>query len=182
MSSSGAPSGERPEPLCLVAREFRTGRTLRLWQDELATKLYAPFAVGPNVLLVAYYASAELGCFQALRWPMPVRILDLFVEFRCISNGLSTPCGASLLGALAYFGLDGIASTEKQDMRELAMRGGPYTDSERQALLEYCESDAVSLSRLLPAMLPQIDVSRSAAWPLYDRGCSDGISRGSEIY
>jgi DNA polymerase I len=38
-------------------------------------------------LFVAYYASAELGCFKALGWPMPVRILDLFVEFRCHLNG-----------------------------------------------------------------------------------------------
>ena len=30
-----APPGERPDPVCLVAREFRSGRTLRLWQDDL---------------------------------------------------------------------------------------------------------------------------------------------------
>ena len=26
-----APPGERPEPLCMVAREWRSGRTIRLW-------------------------------------------------------------------------------------------------------------------------------------------------------
>src|SRR3954466_13551738 len=31
-----APDGERPEPLCLVARELRSGRELRLWRDQLA--------------------------------------------------------------------------------------------------------------------------------------------------
>ena len=30
-----APAGERPSPICMVAREWRTGRTLRLGQDEL---------------------------------------------------------------------------------------------------------------------------------------------------
>jgi len=30
-----APPGERPIPVCLVAREFRSGRTVRLWQDDL---------------------------------------------------------------------------------------------------------------------------------------------------
>ncbi len=30
------PDGEHPAPICLVARELRTGQTLRLWQDELA--------------------------------------------------------------------------------------------------------------------------------------------------
>ena len=30
-----APAGERPRPVCMVARELRTGRLLRLWRDEL---------------------------------------------------------------------------------------------------------------------------------------------------
>jgi DNA polymerase I len=30
-----APPGERPEPVCLVAREFRSGRVIRLWEHEL---------------------------------------------------------------------------------------------------------------------------------------------------
>ena len=33
---------------------------------------------------------AELGCFLALGWPMPARILDLFAEFRATTNGLRT--------------------------------------------------------------------------------------------
>ena len=69
-----APDGERPEPLCMVAREWRIGRTLRLWQDELARLREAPFAIGPDALFVAYYASAELGCFLALDWPAPARV------------------------------------------------------------------------------------------------------------
>ena len=67
----------------------------------------------PDVLFVAYYASAELGCYRVLGWPMPERVLDLFVEFRARTNGLATPAGNSLLGALAYFGLDSIGADEK---------------------------------------------------------------------
>ena len=37
-----------------------------------------------------------------------MNVLDLFVEFRNLTNGLEKPCGNSLLGALAWFGLDGI--------------------------------------------------------------------------
>ena len=29
------PPGEQPEPICMVAREFRTGRTIRLWAEDL---------------------------------------------------------------------------------------------------------------------------------------------------
>lgn len=156
-----APAGERQIPVCMVAREYRTGHTLRLWADELARHPSPPFSIGPDSLFVAYYASAELGCFLSLRWPMPVRILDLFAEFRCISNGLGTPCGAGLLGALAYFGIDGIDSAEKEGMRQLAMRGGEHTTCEQVALLDYCESDVNALAALLPAMLPRIDLPRA---------------------
>ena len=66
-----------------------------------------PFSTLSHVLFVAYYASAELGCYRVLGWPMPERILDLFTEFRHRTNGLPTPAGATLLGALTFFGLDG---------------------------------------------------------------------------
>ena len=86
------PPGERPELICMVAREFRTGRTMRVWFDELATLNAAPFDTSEAALFVAYYASAELNCFLSLGWAMPLRILDLFTEFRCMTNGNRTDC------------------------------------------------------------------------------------------
>ncbi len=112
-------------------------------------------------VFVAYYASAELGCFLALGWSMPARVLDLYAEFRCLTSGLSVPCGHGLLGALAYHGIDGMATIEKTAMRDLAIRGGPFSAGERQALIDYCESDVVALAKLLPAMVPAIDLPRA---------------------
>jgi DNA polymerase I len=152
------PPGERPKPICSVSREYRSGRTIRLWDDELRAP---PFATGPDVLVVAYYSSAEFGCYQCLGWPLPERILDLFVEFRTLTNGLPTPHGRDLLGALTYFGLDAISAATKATMRSLAMRGGPYTASERLALINYCQSDVDSLAKLLPVMIPGIDLPRA---------------------
>lgn len=43
------------------------------------------------------------------------------MEFRGRTNGLPLPCGAGLLGALAWFGLDGIGAAEKADMRAQAV-------------------------------------------------------------
>src|SRR6516225_7149212 len=108
--------GERPVPVCLVAHELRSGRRVRLFQDQLGSA--PPYAAGPDVLFVAYYASAELGCYRVLGWPMPDRILDLFCEFRCRTNGLATPAGASLVGALAYFGIDHLAATKKHALQQ----------------------------------------------------------------
>ena len=145
----------------MVAKEARTGRVIRLWQEEMFRLAETPFPVGTDTLFVAYYASAEIGCFLALEWPVPLRILDLYAEFRCLTSGLSTLCDKSLLGALTYYGLDGIATAEKSEMRDLAIRGGPFTPNERDALLEYCQSDVEALARLLPVMEPHIDLSRA---------------------
>jgi hypothetical protein len=153
-----ASPGGRPRPHCCVTRDFRSGAVHRQWLTEDSSP---PFPTDSKTLFVAYYASAELGCYLALGWPMPVRILDLFVEFRNATNGLSVPCGNGLLGALAYYGLDALDAAEKEDMRQLALRGGPYTSAEREALLTYCQSDVDSLARLLDAMLPDIDLKRA---------------------
>ena len=155
----GAAPGERPDVRCLVARELKTGRTVRLWRDQLGP--VPPYPTDAGSLFVAYYASAELGCHLALGWPLPEHVLDLYVEFRNRTNGIPTIAGNGLIGALAAHGLDSIGATEKTDMRDLALRGGPYTDQEKLDLINYCESDVDALARLLPAMLPNIDLPRA---------------------
>lgn len=155
-----APAGERPAPICVVAREIRTGEVRQTWFADGG--LHAPpFDVGPDSLFVAYYASAELGCCLALCWPLPVRILDLYAEFRCLTSGLTVQCGRGLLGALVHYGLGAITTEEKDSGRALAVRGGPFTAHERLALLSYCQSDVDALVRLLAAMLPSIDLPRA---------------------
>jgi DNA polymerase I len=130
-----------------------------MWQDQFGPA--PPYATGSDVLFVAYYASAELGCYRVLGWPMPDRLLDPFTEFRARTNGLDPRAGNSLLGALAYFGLDGMGADEKEDMRALILRGGPWTEDERTAILSYCEGDVEALERLLLAMMPKVDLSRA---------------------
>jgi hypothetical protein len=154
-----AQPGERPDVVCLVARELKTGKIIRLWRDQLGSA--PPYPTNADCLFVAYYASAELGCHLALGWPLPARILDLFTEFRNQTNGLPTVAGNGLIGALAAYGLDSIGATEKTEMRDLVMRGGPWSDDERTAILDYCQSDVDALARLLPAMLPRIDLPRA---------------------
>jgi hypothetical protein len=155
----GVRTGERPRPLCQVAHELVSGRRFRIWRGQFGVA--PPYASGPDVLFVAYYASAELGCYRALGWKMPPRILDLFVEFRARNNGLPTPAGASLLGALSCFGLDGMAAVEKHELQEAIGNDtwqGRFTPQE---ILDYCETDVIALERLLPVMWPAIDLPRA---------------------
>jgi hypothetical protein len=150
----GGHDGNRPRPVCMVAKDLRTNQEWRRWRGDFAST--PPFPIGADALFVAYYASAELGCFKALDWPMPTNVLDLFIEFRNRTNGLTTPAGSGLLGALTYFGLDNIGASEKDDMRSLVLGGGPWSPEERDRILEYCCCDVAALERLLPAMLPRI--------------------------
>jgi hypothetical protein len=157
-----APDGERPAVRCLTACEYHTGRRIRLWLDGEPIPLRAPFGTGAEMLMIAYFATAELTCFLALGWPQPANLLDLCVEYkwlRCGRDGTKRP---SLAYVLDQFGLDSLDVAEKQEMRTLACRTGlPYTNAERQALLNYCERDVDALVRLLPRMLPDLDLPRA---------------------
>ncbi|MGF6091974.1 DNA polymerase [Pseudomonas sp. 18173] len=151
--------GNAPIPVCVVAKELISGRTARLWQNQLAEPFYRPTG---DVLVVAFMAAAELAIFRQLGWPIPSRVLDLYVEFLRLTNGpaaqnaLLRPYGVGLLGVLEFFGLPSIDHAEKTAMRNLIMRGGPWTEVERLAILNYCETDVVALERLLPAMEQRI--------------------------
>ena len=122
----GGNEGNLPRPVCMVAKELRSGKEWRVWRGEFTA--VPPFPIDANSLFVAYYAQAELGCFRALDWPMPARILDLGVEFRHRVNGWTGD--RSLILALNYFGLDGIGTHYKKrygqtdpDRRPLVYRG-----------------------------------------------------------
>jgi hypothetical protein len=154
----GQPPGEVVIPRCMVAREIFTGRTIRAWADDLAAMKLPPFGTDSSRVFIAYNASSEMSNFLALGWPVPERILDLCFEFKQQTNGMDLPYGKDLLSALLHFGLPSMEADEKAEMRELAIRGGSYTDEEKEALLRYCEQDVVALERLLPAMAPTINL------------------------
>jgi hypothetical protein len=106
-----ADPGERPVPVCMVAKELRTGRLIHLWRDEMPAG--PPFPVGDDSLFVAYAAAAELSCFLQLGWAMPTRILDLHFEFLAKINGRRAGEKDGLLWALAAHGLRSITAEQK---------------------------------------------------------------------
>jgi hypothetical protein len=147
-------AGATATPVCMVARELVSGRLHRLWADGFTDQ--PPFPTGDDVLFVAYFASAEMGCFLSLGWALPMRILDLYVEFRNETNGLVLPSGRGLLGALSHHGISTITSEQKSAERALIMGGGPWNAGERQRILDYCQTDVDPLAALLERMLPAI--------------------------
>jgi hypothetical protein len=92
---------------------------------------------------------------------MPQRILDLSVELKDRTSGINRPFGQSLLGALAYHGLDTKGASEKPAIQKACGDGtwrGKYSPVE---ILDYCEGDVAALARLLPAMISYIDLPRA---------------------
>jgi DNA polymerase-1 len=135
-------SGARPVPVCLVAKSLVTGQVWRLWQDELGPA--PPFPVDDDTLFIAFYSSAEWGCFLQLGWPLPRCVFDPFVEFRRETNGMVRDelfkGKQDLLHALSYHGIYTITSAQKHAERELVLAPGRAMDRRR----------ASADSRLLP--------------------------------
>jgi DNA polymerase-1 len=157
-------NGNRPEPVCLVIKDARSGVVRRYWRDELRKLDRPPFPVGPNDLVVGFFTSAEFGCMLELGWRAGVKtvnVIDLFAEHRVETNGLYLPAGNSFLGALAWRGLTRIDVAVKDAMRDLILGQTSWSSSERQQILSYCEADVEGLDVLLEAMLPKLDLSRA---------------------
>lgn len=173
------PDGEAVQEVhCLAALELRTGRVLRLWADELASMATPPFT--DSCLMIAYYGSAEINCYRRLRWRPPKHLLDLYVEFRNHVNGRWTG-GSKLIDALAHFGLPSLDAEEKEEMRALAIRGGPFTSWEQQVLQDYCHTDVVALADLLPKLEPDIHLGRALLRGQYMAASSAMETRGIPI-
>jgi DNA polymerase I len=151
-------AGELPKPICAVALEVKSGKRIELFGDDLLRTEACPYSISSDSLVVAYMASAELGCHLALNWQLPEHVLDLYAEFRCMTNGLKLPIGSGLLGALHHFDLNPMAAIEKDAMRSLALRGGPWTEIEQKDLLDYCGKDTEALVSLLDRMAPSLDL------------------------
>ncbi len=78
-------------------------------------------------------------------------------------NGRRAPTGGyGLLGALQYFGLPSLDAEEKDAMRALALRGGPWQPGEPEALLDYCQTDVDALLRALAGARPEARLGRLA--------------------
>jgi len=162
----GAQSGTQTTPVCLVARELCSNKLIHRWL--YGSKPPPPFEISDDVLFVTYFATAELGSFLALGWPLPAYILDLYAEFWLVTNQFNLKRSDrspeqerekqrhGLLDALKWAGVPAITSEQKIADRELIRRGPPWTASEQRRIVDYCQSDVDPLGALLERLLLQI--------------------------
>jgi hypothetical protein len=159
-SANGGVEGDPLTPLCLVALEMRSGRLIRLWQNELG--LFPPYRLDSDALIVGYMLAAEFGFHIAKGWGEPARALDAYLEFRHYVNNGSVKSGDrdkgffSIGGALRYFLEDEIDVVRKGEMRDRILRGPPFSAQEQHDILNYCEDDVRALARLIPHLVATI--------------------------
>ena len=153
--------GQRPTPVCVVASEWHSGATQRLWQTDLVQSATPPYQVGDDCLFVAFSASGDLQVHHALGWPLPVHVLDLHVEYLNWTNGRRTQGQSSLLAALMSFGIPGMSGIAKTDTRDLILGGGPWSAEQQCEILHYCGLDVDATTALLAAMVDKIDLPQA---------------------
>jgi DNA polymerase-1 len=166
-------------PVCMVAEDLISGQTWRVWLDGGGQMPQLP--TGSDVLYVSYSAPAEWSCYLSLDVQLPTNILDLYAWHRLSKNGWKAPrqskkidpatgkkfdlkakdeaLKCNLLLLMAEHGLAQLAmdADSKQGMRELILRGGPYTADEVESILDYCAWDVRDLKLVLPRILARED-------------------------
>ena len=80
-------AGEVPKIVCMVVQNVRTGEISRVWLDELGKMKTPPFETEEDIVILTYFAPAEIQSMLALDWSTNVSVIDLFAEFRCETNG-----------------------------------------------------------------------------------------------
>jgi hypothetical protein len=171
-----------PCVLCMVAHvldeNLRHVRTIRLWRGDFGST--PPFDIGPNTLVVAYSAWAEMTCFHALNWPFPIHIFDLHTAYLAATNILlphepdvvRKKPRKRLPDACRAFGIEGWENIEKEEIaRDIGE--GNWQKYGKKAVLNYCEEDVNMSVKLLRRMLlgnarfAAADVPRVLHWSNY---------------
>lgn len=129
--------------VCGVSKNLLTGHTERRWRDEMGRAPF--FDYGPEAVMIAYNAQAEMEAHLAQGWPLPDNVICLFAEHMLDINGADLPMATvargSLLSALKCNNLPAREATEKKALINRILAGPPYFDEEKLEILAYCETD-----------------------------------------
>ncbi len=161
--------GDLPVPVCSVFHNPLTGQTIRQWYERGDTP-QPPVPLDNSTLFIAFAAQAELMTFIQLGWEMPRRILDLFIEYRHLNNEyyrvqeMKAQKAFNLLAAASSYGIHLESADFKEEMRDLILRGHPYTPEEQDKIMDYCELDVMETAGLAEKMWTDIPDLRSAVF------------------
>jgi DNA polymerase-1 len=151
-------TGSMPVPLLAVSYSLEANEYSRFDLKSEADIERLRSMVSSGITLCAYYLPAEISCLMAMEINVPNKLLDLFVEYRWLRNGVAQKF--SLLEAARYFGIASISDEEKKRLRQIAI-DGPTTPAEKEELFEYCQEDVRVLKEIYLKMHTKIDWPRA---------------------
>jgi DNA polymerase I len=182
------PVGDLPDVLCMVAHvldeKLQHVQTIKRWRGEFGAA--PPFDIGPDTLVVAYSAWAEMTCFKVLDWKFPVHIFDQHAAYLAASN-LLLPYDPDeerikqkkgLEAACVRYGIEGWKGINKKEIAK-DIGEGRWHKYGRAGVEAYCEEDVRVETELLRAQLhdrcdyrghialPAADVERVLHWSNY---------------
>jgi hypothetical protein len=174
--------GNLPNVLCMVAyvldQNLQHVRTIRLWRGEFSRE--PPFDTGPDTLIVAYSAWAEMTCFLVLGWKFPIHIYDLHTAYLASTN-LLLPYAPEekrkkprkrLADACRAYGIEGWEHIDKAAIAK-DIAAGNWHKYGQAVVFDYCEEDVHKSTQLLRrqlrgnAIFPPVNVARVLSWSKY---------------
>ena len=187
--------GGLPNPLCMVVvvldKNFRHVRTIRMWRGEFGRT--PPFDIGPDTLIVAYSAWAEMMCFLVLGWRFPTYIYDLHTAYLARTN-LLLPYDPDetrkkqrkrLSDACRFYGIEGWQNIDKETISEAIGNGTWREKYSPEEVISYCEEDGIMSVKLLRRQLldPRCPgIEHICYWSNYSAKCISRIqARGMPI-
>jgi len=168
--------GGLPNVLCMVAyvldQNLQHVCTIRLWRGEFGRE--PPFDVGPNTLVVAYSAWAEMICFLVLGWKFPIYIYDLHTAYLASTNILlpyepeakRTKPRKRLADACRAYGIAGWENIDKETIAKdigegrwqllrRQLRGhGPFAPVDVVRVLYWSDYSAKAIARIQARGMP----------------------------
>jgi DNA polymerase-1 len=156
--------GNHVIPVCMCAKSLVTGQEWRVFAELGGPN---PLPVDTDVLYVCFAAPAEWSYFLAMGWELPPTIIDLFAERMMQTCDTKETAGdrrgkrymPTLLRSMGAYGLDAMSAAEKEEMRNLILRGHPFTNDERTRILDYCmEDDVAGTANLFEAMFTELNL------------------------
>ena len=149
------------EVLCVCARNLESGRSWKVWLGgDVSPQPIFPHDA--DTIFVAHSVTqAEARCLLELGWPVPEAWIDTYIEERILAGGRKPQERYGLLACCRRRGIPVMEDYQKKEMRALCMRVGPYSEEEKQRILDYCEEDVKANTSLFEAIRTSLNVPQS---------------------
>ena len=150
--------GHHPVPSLMCVVDLISGERRHWRGEELREMSEAPFPVDRSTLFICHNASAEMGCFAALGWKKPKRLIDTMIEEKNRRLGMPNKVRFGLLHCLQGYGLRTRDVADKDYWRSVGIAGGPTSEEVWAGFIDYCYRDCDDGAALFLKQLPNINI------------------------